>query len=330
MADQQQLDLLLQGVDTWNIWRTHQVEARPNLYKANLSEATLFGANLSGANLSEATLFGANLSGANLSGADLFAANLSGADLAAANLRGANLTEVVGLDEPRVATAESTSTFRIRIMEEPLRPHNLTSIISAITELTTKCWLIGNGRFANLIEYTQTRDVRFVEETQLIITRITYNSPFDASFKIDLSASNLAEAIRTTIDGVKQAKQRLKKAELENKAKAQEIEHAKQKADQEGKAALLEQEQQELAIERERLEILEKRLDVQKKGIEYALEIATKTVTILQPNADEQIKAMLIQTLLPTILQLQNGKGLELVLPTPQSSEEKTVRPENG
>src|SRR6266699_341512 len=69
MADQQQLDLLLQGVDTWNIWRTHQVEARPNLYKANLSEATLFGANLSGANLSEATLFGANLSGANLSGA---------------------------------------------------------------------------------------------------------------------------------------------------------------------------------------------------------------------------------------------------------------------
>jgi hypothetical protein len=60
--------------------------------------------------------------------------------------------------------------------------------------------------------------VRFVEESQLIITRITYNSPFDASFKIDLSASNLAEAIGTTIDGVKQAKQRLEKAELENKA----------------------------------------------------------------------------------------------------------------
>src|SRR6266699_2161661 len=89
MADQQQLDLLLQGVDTWNIWRTHQVEARPNLYKANLSEATLFGANLSGANLSEATLFGANLSSANLSGADLFGTNLSSANLSGANLSGA-------------------------------------------------------------------------------------------------------------------------------------------------------------------------------------------------------------------------------------------------
>src|SRR6266699_1789724 len=47
MADQQQLDLLLQGVDTWNIWRTHQVEARPNLSGANLSGArtrmTMFG-----------------------------------------------------------------------------------------------------------------------------------------------------------------------------------------------------------------------------------------------------------------------------------------------
>ncbi len=94
MADQQQLDLLLQGVDTWNIWRTHQVEARPNLYKANLSEATLFGANLSGANLSGADLFGADLFGAdlssaNLSGADLFGTNLSSANLSGANLSGA-------------------------------------------------------------------------------------------------------------------------------------------------------------------------------------------------------------------------------------------------
>jgi hypothetical protein len=62
MADQQQLDLLLQGVDTWNTWRTQQVEARPNLYKADLSEATLFGANLTGADLTGArtrmTIFG--------------------------------------------------------------------------------------------------------------------------------------------------------------------------------------------------------------------------------------------------------------------------------
>jgi hypothetical protein len=79
-----------------------------------------------------------------------------------------------------------------------------------------------------------------------------------------------------------------------------------------------------LEIERERLDILEKRLDVQKKGIEYAFEIAAKTVAVLQPSADEQTKGMLIQTLLPTILQLQSGKGLELVLPAQQVNEENS------
>ena len=44
------------------------IEAKKNLY----------GANLSGANLSRANLYGANLSGANLSGANLYGANLSG------------------------------------------------------------------------------------------------------------------------------------------------------------------------------------------------------------------------------------------------------------
>ena len=168
-----------------------------------------------------------------------------------------------------------------------------------------------------------------LKSPKLIITKITYNSPFEANFKIDLTASNVAEAIKTTIDGVIQAKQRLEKAELENKVKVQEIEQAKQKADHENKVTLLELERQELAIEKERLEILEKRLDVQKKGIEYALEIAAKTVTMLHPEADEQTKGLLIQTLLPTILQLQNGKGLELALPVSLKGEEKAIEPEN-
>ena len=67
------------------------------LYGANLDGATLSGANLSGANLSVATLYGANLSGAtlygaNLSGANLSRANLDGATLDRANLSGANLS----------------------------------------------------------------------------------------------------------------------------------------------------------------------------------------------------------------------------------------------
>jgi hypothetical protein len=218
---------------------------------------------------------------------------------------------------------KSTSEYSVihfRVMEEPLTTHNLITILSATTDLATKCWLIAHQRFADLIEYSQTHDVRFVEETQLHITKLTHNSPLVGSFKIDLSASNVAEAIVTAIEGVTQAKARLEKAQLENEAKAQEIAQAKQKAEQEGKESALELERKELAIERERLEILEKRLDVQKKGIEYALEIASKTIAVLHPNADEQTKAMLIQDLLPAILQLQSSKGLELVLPSPQDA----------
>ena len=62
------------------------LNAKPgNLF--SLSEADLFGANLSGTDLS-----GANLSGTDLSGANLSRTNLSGADLSGTDLSGANLS----------------------------------------------------------------------------------------------------------------------------------------------------------------------------------------------------------------------------------------------
>ena len=62
-----------------------------NLSNADLRGADLRGANLRGAGLSEADLSNANLRGAGLSEADLSNANLRGADLRGANLRGADL-----------------------------------------------------------------------------------------------------------------------------------------------------------------------------------------------------------------------------------------------
>ncbi|GHO76472.1 hypothetical protein KSD_42430 [Ktedonobacter sp. SOSP1-85] len=223
---------------------------------------------------------------------------------------------------------EHASVFRIRIVEDPLTPTTLISLLSAMTDLVTKCWLIGQGRFADLMEYTQTRDRRFVEETQLAFTRITYNSPFEAIFKVDLSAPSVAEGIKVAIDAITQIKHRIERAELENQEKAQELENVKQRAQQENASALLEKERQQLALERERLEILEKRLDVQKKGITYALEIAAQTVMVLHPGSDEQTKAMLMQALLPTILQLQNGKNLELSFPALQIGDEDAEQDE--
>jgi len=79
-----------------HIWRTE-------LLGANLSQATLTGANLTHALLAFANLRGADLAGAvlkkaDLSRADLTGANLTGADLSEADLDGAILTGVRGLN----------------------------------------------------------------------------------------------------------------------------------------------------------------------------------------------------------------------------------------
>jgi hypothetical protein len=73
---------------------------RANLYKANVSGAFFYGADLRGAdlgaaNLSRADLSAANLGGADLRGADLGAAYLIGTDLIDAKLGGADLTKAV-------------------------------------------------------------------------------------------------------------------------------------------------------------------------------------------------------------------------------------------
>lgn len=102
MADESHLEILREGVDTWNRWRRDHPEIRPDLEKAplngidlsnaNLMRVNLRGANLDSANLSKALLIGAELNVADLSKATLIGANLCGADLHKANLSDANLS----------------------------------------------------------------------------------------------------------------------------------------------------------------------------------------------------------------------------------------------
>jgi uncharacterized protein YjbI with pentapeptide repeats len=101
MANQEQIALLRQGVDTWNRWREGNHGTRLNLQcinlqKANLQNIDFHNANLQNANLQSAKLQGANLQGANLQGANLqgaflWKANLQGAFLGDTNLQGARL-----------------------------------------------------------------------------------------------------------------------------------------------------------------------------------------------------------------------------------------------
>ncbi|MEL4898197.1 pentapeptide repeat-containing protein [Crocosphaera sp. Alani8] len=56
MANKQHLNLLMQGVDTWNQWRKNNPEIIPDLRKANLSQLNLRGANLDYADLKQSKL----------------------------------------------------------------------------------------------------------------------------------------------------------------------------------------------------------------------------------------------------------------------------------
>lgn len=126
MARKKHLELLQQGIDTWNFWRKQHPKIQPdlrgadlrgvdlsraNLTEVNLSRANFVGANfgrtdlgamslgdfplgftLSKADLSRADLIGTNFVGTNLAGADLSRAFLVGANLSGANLSGADLS----------------------------------------------------------------------------------------------------------------------------------------------------------------------------------------------------------------------------------------------
>jgi hypothetical protein len=99
MANEEHIKLLEQGVEVWNRWRAENPDIRPDLRRAGLREANLWGSDLSRVDLSRADLSGAILGGADFSGADLRAASLgeaylSAADLNEAILRGADLHKV--------------------------------------------------------------------------------------------------------------------------------------------------------------------------------------------------------------------------------------------
>ena len=237
-------------------------------------------------------------------------------------------------EKTEAATAVQDSTLTIRVMEDPLTAQNLTMILSALNELHTKCWLIYQGRLADLIEYTQTHDARFTKEANLVVSKLTHNSP--AEIKLDVGIKDVAEALEVAIDGIAQAPLRHEEAKLQNKAIALDMrlkeldaqsshadrEQARrleaEKAELEKQKSLLDIEKQRLELEKQRLEIQEKRLGIEIKRVDYALEIAGKMISILRPNAGQETKELLMRVLLPDLLQLGNGKGLQVELLPPQ------------
>jgi uncharacterized protein YjbI with pentapeptide repeats len=192
MANQEQVEILKQGVHVWNQWRAANLglqvdlfgadlsgadlrEAnlngadlrqanlwKANLWKADLSEADFSGASLMGASLSRAYLGGARLYGAHLFGADLSGADLREADLSGADLREANLNET----DLRGVLLMGADLKRANLSGADLREANLrgTSLVRTVID---KAKISGSLVYAiNVLDLKG----EFEEQRDLIIT----------------------------------------------------------------------------------------------------------------------------------------------------------------
>jgi hypothetical protein len=86
MANEEHLQRLKQGVDTWNAWKQAHPEISIDLSGADFHGIDFHGADFHGARLRAADFYGADLRKADLRGADLIAARLPHADLTDADL----------------------------------------------------------------------------------------------------------------------------------------------------------------------------------------------------------------------------------------------------
>ena len=136
MADSDHIEVLNQGVEAWNRWRTENPGVRPTLVGEDLSDMDLAGVNLSEADLHDAEFFHSNLRGANLKMAiftngDLASANLRGAALYKADLSNASMIEAdlseAGLGEANLTGTDLRGTKMLRsdLTEADLRGADL-------------------------------------------------------------------------------------------------------------------------------------------------------------------------------------------------------------
>ena len=216
-------------------------------------------------------------------------------------------------------TAKTTSDLHLRLTEEPLTLHNLSTAFYALTKLSTKCWLIAKGRFADLTEYTQTHNRQFDEESGLIISSITYNSPIN--IKLKFSLESVAKAVKIIINTIIDTKARKEKLELENKRLILEIKEKEQEIAVKTANGRIENQKTLIELYDQQLELKRKQIDL----LDYASEKVPKIVEMLNPNAGIEDRKIASNSLVKSILGLGEANGLELVLFVPQESNEEEI-----
>lgn len=225
--------------------------------------------------------------------------------------------------------------LRIRITEEPLSAENFATIINNLTELHSKLWLVQQGRFSDLIEYSRDGDKVFAPEVKLVIADLTFHSPVEVEFGtvvlspiiVSAAIKAIVQVFKIAIDAInkapykdKQEKLRAELLEKELKLKEERIEAVHNRSQVSAEQAELEKQKTLLELERQRLlmqiDIQKARLELDKERVDFALDLADKVVDRLYPEADEATRSMVARTLLPEFLELGRANGLELALPS--------------
>lgn len=136
MANEEQLQILKQGVEVWNAWRNENPDVEISLRGADLRQADLREVNFAGGDFWRTDLRVANLSGANLQHAYLDNVYLIRADLRNANLYKANLCNAhLDLAWLQNANLHSAILHRARLIGANFSQATLTG-----------AWLYGTAR----------------------------------------------------------------------------------------------------------------------------------------------------------------------------------------
>ncbi|NOT04421.1 MAG: pentapeptide repeat-containing protein [Anaerolineales bacterium] len=147
MANEEQLEILKQGVDIWNEWRRNYPDLVIDLNEADLSGSSLRGIDFRRVSLKHANLVKASLPEADFREADMSKADLGLAFMAGSNLDEANLTDacLVGtqlyrssLTRTKLKTAILTGAnfMDSNLMDADLRDANLVRVNFTDANLT--------------------------------------------------------------------------------------------------------------------------------------------------------------------------------------------------
>lgn len=342
MADMSQANLT--GATLTGASLNGAILTKANLTRAMLTVADLSGATLAGANLTEATLTDAILTEASLSGANLTGANLNGANLSGTDLTGA----IIGPPGSRwedhgvrsatsVVPNQEGSRICVLLTEDPLTATSLSMLATALADLHATCWLMLSRRLGDLARFACTHDQQLLREANLAMTVVS--QPRGVEVSVDPGEGPLRAAITHALEAIAHPEAQQERASLARRGSNEELQLKVLRADlaaKHGRDAAVPPggpgatvSANRVAVEHAQAELERTCLEIARKQDELRLQAVragTEMVYLLHPTASADMRAMLVEVLMPTLVQLGS---LSIAVEHPVgSAAETSPRPE--